>query len=215
MEQKYNGMNLNITDSNGQGWTWLRSTAKKIDANIKERNDAIDEEVNKTLLHVDETIRGYNERLAAQNISTLEFRPDPQPKIFYPPFDNEIQKKIDASMRECEDDMAEYAARIKASETATTGGRKFDGGKLQYGLIPPLAQKAMVEILTFGAEKYEPDNWKHVPDSKRRYFDAAMRHLWDWKNGEQNDPESGKNHLAHAMCCLAFLYEHDVKYSVE
>jgi hypothetical protein len=104
---------------------------------------------------------------------------------------------------------------VKASQEATTGGRKFDGGKLQYSLLPPLALKATVEILTFGAEKYEPDNWKHVPDSKRRYFDAMQRHLWAWKEGEQNDPETGKNHLAHAMCCLMFLYEHDVKYSLE
>lgn len=104
---------------------------------------------------------------------------------------------------------------IKASQNATTGGRKFDGNKLQYGLLPPLAVKATVEILTFGAEKYEPDNWKYVPDSKRRYFDAMQRHLWAWKEGEQNDLETGKNHLAHAMCCLMFLYEHDVKYSLE
>jgi hypothetical protein len=104
---------------------------------------------------------------------------------------------------------------VKASQEATTGGRKFDGGKLQYSLLPPLALKATVEILTFGAEKYEPDNWKFVPDSKRRYFDAMQRHLWAWKEGEQNDPETGKNHLAHAMCCLMFLYEHDVKYSLE
>lgn len=102
---------------------------------------------------------------------------------------------------------------IKASQTATSGGRKFDGNKIQYGLLPPLALKATAEILTFGAEKYEPDNWKYVPDSKRRYFDALQRHLWAWKDGEQNDLETGKNHLAHAMCCLMFLYEHDVKYS--
>jgi len=104
---------------------------------------------------------------------------------------------------------------VKASQNATTGGRKFDGNKLQYGLLPPLALKATVEILTFGAEKYEPDNWKRVPDSKRRYFDAMQRHLWAWKQGEQNDQETGKNHLAHAMCCLMFLYEHDVEYSLD
>jgi len=61
---------------------------------------------------------------------------------------------------------------VKASQTATTGGRKFDGGKLEYGLLPPYALKATVDVLTFGAQKYERDNWKKVPDSKRRYFDA-------------------------------------------
>ena len=102
---------------------------------------------------------------------------------------------------------------IKKSQNATTGGRKFDGGKPQYGLLPPLALRATVDVLTFGAEKYEPDNWKFVPDSKRRYFDALQRHLWAYKEGEEIDPESGMHHLARAMCCLMFLYEHDVKYS--
>lgn len=92
-------------------------------------------------------------------------------------------------------------------------GRKFDGDKLRYDLIPPLAQEEMVKVLTFGAQKYAPDNWQLVPDSKRRYFAAMERHVWAWKKGEQVDPESGIHHLAHAMCCLAFLYEHDVKYS--
>jgi hypothetical protein len=96
---------------------------------------------------------------------------------------------------------------------AQPDGRKFDGGKLRYDLIPPFAQEAMVEVLTFGAQKYAPDNWQLVPDSKRRYFAAMERHIWAWKKGEEVDPESGIHHLAHAMCCLAFLYEHDVKYS--
>lgn len=104
---------------------------------------------------------------------------------------------------------------IKQSQTASTGGRKFDGDKLQYGLLPPQALKATVDVLTFGAQKYEPDNWKYVPDSKRRYFDAAQRHLWAWKEGEQLDPESGKHHIAHALCCLMFLMEHDTIYSVD
>ena len=38
------------------------------------------------------------------------------------------------------------------------GGRKFDGDKLQYGLLPPLALRDVVKVLTFGAQKYEPDN---------------------------------------------------------
>jgi len=104
---------------------------------------------------------------------------------------------------------------VKASQTATTGGRKFDGGKLEYGLLPPYALKATVDVLTFGAQKYERDNWKKVPDSKRRYFDALQRHVWAWKEGEVLDPETGMHHLAHAMCCLMFLYEHDILYSID
>jgi hypothetical protein len=103
---------------------------------------------------------------------------------------------------------------VKASQTATKGGRKFDGNKLEFGLLPPKALEATVDVLTFGAQKYERDNWKKVPDSKRRYFDALQRHMWAWKSGETLDPESGKHHLAHAMCCLMFLYEHDTMYSV-
>ena len=99
---------------------------------------------------------------------------------------------------------------IKNSQTATTGGRKFDGNKLEYGLLPPLALKAIVEILTIGAQKYERDNWKHVPDGKRRYFDAGMRHLWDSKCGEKYDEETNKSHLAHAICNLMFLLEKEL-----
>jgi hypothetical protein len=94
-------------------------------------------------------------------------------------------------------------------------GRKYDGGKLEYGLLPPLALEETVKVLTFGAQKYERDNWQKVGDAKRRYFDALQRHVWAWKQGEQIDPESGIHHLAHAMCCLMFLYEHDIMYSKE
>ena len=72
-----------------------------------------------------------------------------------------------------------------------------------------------VKVLTFGATKYARDNWKFVDDSKRGYFDALQRHVWAWRQGEILDKESGIHHLAHAMCCLMFLYEHDTIYSVE
>jgi hypothetical protein len=103
--------------------------------------------------------------------------------------------------------------KIDTDKPSPEEGRKFDGGKLEYGLLPPKALEVVVEVLTFGAKKYARDNWKHVDDAKRRYFDALQRHLWAWKQGEQIDPESGIHHLGHAMCCLMFLYEHDTMYS--
>jgi len=115
-----------------------------------------------------------------------------------------------------ENDWKIVLSDVKTDEDKSTSiGRKFDEDKLQYGLLPPLALKATVDVLSFGTKKYERDNWKYVPDAKRRYFDALQRHLWAWKEGEQIDSESGKHHLAHALCCLHFLFEHDILYSVD
>lgn len=86
-------------------------------------------------------------------------------------------------------------------------GKKYDNGKPEYGLLPPLALEDLVKVLTFGAKKYDRDNWRYVADAKRRYFDAAQRHLWAWKRGEAADEESGESHLAHALCCIMFLLE--------
>lgn len=94
-------------------------------------------------------------------------------------------------------------------------GVKYDSNKLEYGLLPPLALENVVDVLTFGAQKYNRENWKNVTEAKRRYFDAAQRHLWAYKQGEIYDKESGKHHVLHAICNLMFLYEHDVKYSID
>ena len=89
-------------------------------------------------------------------------------------------------------------AQFNNTTTTVSIGRKFDGGKPMFGLLPPKALRATVDVLTFGAQKYEIDNWRYVDNSLRRYFDAAQRHLWDWKEGEKFDTESGLHHLAHA-----------------
>lgn len=89
-------------------------------------------------------------------------------------------------------------------------GRKFDSGKPEYGLLPPIILEEIVKVMTFGAQKYARDNWKYVEDGERRYFDALQRHVWAWKRGETYDPESGLHHLAHAGCCLMFLAELDI-----
>jgi len=86
-------------------------------------------------------------------------------------------------------------------------GIKYDTEKHRYDLIPPFALDSMVAVLTHGAAKYSPDNWRHVDNGETRYFAAINRHLWAWKRGETNDPESGFSHLAHALCNLMFLYE--------
>lgn len=89
------------------------------------------------------------------------------------------------------------------------GGVKFDGEKTRYDLVPPLALDAIARVLTIGARKYAPDNWRHVEGRRWRYFAAAMRHAWAWHRGEATDPETGESHLAHAACCVLFLLDED------
>jgi len=84
-------------------------------------------------------------------------------------------------------------------------GIKYDSEKPRWGLLPWESVKEVVEVLTFGAKKYSPDNWKRVPDARNRYFDAALRHITSWQIGEKMDPETGKAHLSHAACCLLFM----------
>lgn len=94
-----------------------------------------------------------------------------------------------------------YKAKLLAQKPE---GMKFDTNKLQYRLIPPETTKALAEVLTYGAQKYAPDNWKYVaPD---RYMDALFRHLEAYRSGEENDPESGLHHLAHVLTNVAFLH---------
>ena len=84
-------------------------------------------------------------------------------------------------------------------------GRKDDKGKLRWDLLPVEQVEKIVEILTFGAEKYGANNWKKVDHFRDRYYSALMRHLASWRKGEKYDKESEKEHLAHAMTCLIFL----------
>lgn len=101
-------------------------------------------------------------------------------------------------------------AEVEASQTGLasgTAGKKFDGGKAEYGLLPPHILHEVVLVLTNGAKKYSRDNWKYVVDGERRYFDAAQRHIWAIKRGEEFDQEDNLHHIAHAICDLMFLYE--------
>ena len=84
-------------------------------------------------------------------------------------------------------------------------GKKFDGMKPRWSLLPKNSIMQIIGVLEFGAAKYAENNWQHVKNGKQRYYDAMMRHIDAWWSGDKKDPESGLSHLAHAGCCLLFL----------
>ena len=86
-------------------------------------------------------------------------------------------------------------------------GRKFDGEKPKMYLLPPKATVEVAKVLTFGAAKYDEDNWRYLDDAQNRYSVGALRHIFSHLDGELEDPETNLSHLAHAICCLMFKLE--------
>ena len=87
--------------------------------------------------------------------------------------------------------------------------KKHDQGKLRYDLLPPELTEAVVEVLTYGANKYADNGWQNLDDFENRYYAALQRHLQAWRKGETHDEESKLPHLAHVATNSLFLLWND------
>ncbi len=76
---------------------------------------------------------------------------------------------------------------------------KGEAGKLKcpLHLLPPYALSETAWVQSLGAEKYGPWNWRQNRVEAMTYVGAILRHMAAWSSGEDNDPESGRSHLAH------------------
>ena len=84
------------------------------------------------------------------------------------------------------------------------GGVKADGEKPDMSLIPPAALELTAAVLTYGARKYAPDNWKKVEG--RRYIAALLRHVCrEMRDPGGVDEETGLPHVAHIGANAAIL----------
>ena len=93
-------------------------------------------------------------------------------------------------------------------------GAKLDAGKNRLGLVLGGFAKALEEVGkvgTYGAEKYSPDGWKHVPNSAERYDNAMMRHWFAQRTDAQTDSATGLMHQAqvawNALAVLELMLE--------
>lgn len=74
-----------------------------------------------------------------------------------------------------------------------------------FGYDAKLAELEIAKVLTFGARKYKPNNWRKCTDTGR-YLAACFRHLADWEAKGEIDEESGMEHRAHLATNLMFLF---------
>lgn len=94
----------------------------------------------------------------------------------------------------------------KPVQTPELPGIKHDGEKPRHDLISPMAMAFLAQVLTFGAQKYDANNWRKGIDQSR-LLSAAQHHIDAFRAGIDNDPETGLPHIAHAMCCCMFSLE--------
>lgn len=101
-------------------------------------------------------------------------------------------------------DIVEWRLAEGAKPGEASGGIKHDQDKPRMDLLDPYAIEVLAKVLTFGAQKYAAHNWRKGIN-KSRLLAAALRHLFAYLGGQDNDPETGLSHVGHAMCCCMFL----------
>ncbi len=79
--------------------------------------------------------------------------------------------------------------------------------KPSLGLIPKAALEAAAAAHQLGADKYGPWNWRENSVSAMVYVNAMMRHIQEWKEVEDNDPDTTKSHLGNVMACCGILLD--------
>jgi hypothetical protein len=89
--------------------------------------------------------------------------------------------------------------------TPSKQGIKFDTGKPALDLIEPFFELDLGQVLTFGALKYDVDNWKRGM-SIGKALAGVKRHINAISRGEYTDPETKLQHAAHAACGLMFIH---------
>lgn len=66
-----------------------------------------------------------------------------------------------------------------------------------------------------GAAKYGRHNYRAVGVRSSVYYDATMRHMIAWWEGEDTDPDSGLSHITKAIASLAVLRDAMLQGKVE
>lgn len=77
--------------------------------------------------------------------------------------------------------------------------------KAPMSTIPANVLAEMGVAMLEGASKYGRHNYRVAGVRASVYYDAAMRHLIAWWEGEDIDPDSGMSHITKLLACMAVL----------
>ena len=100
----------------------------------------------------------------------------------------------------------EVASTDKLVADPKSGALKADGNKNQLDLLPIRAIEQVGLVMTYGALKYDANNWRGGM-SYSRLIGATLRHIFAFMRNEKIDPDTNLSHLSHSATNLLFLVE--------
>lgn len=121
---------------------------------------------------------------------------------------------LDSSTTDTGLSTAAAAAHDQDGARGGDGSYPDDNPKTVVGLtkpptraIPPVAILHLGGAMGDGEVKYGRFNWRDRRVTASVYYDAMMRHMLAWWDGEDVASDSGRHHLAHMMACAAILLD--------
>lgn len=97
--------------------------------------------------------------------------------------------------------------RRKMKKESTNPKDVLGKAKPPMHFIPPIAIVELGQAMKDGGAKYGLMNWRGGSVDASVYYDAAMRHILAWWDGEEVAKDSGVKHLTHAMACFAIILD--------
>ena len=85
----------------------------------------------------------------------------------------------------------------------------FAANKVPFHLWPAIASATGAMGLLEGVCKYGRSNWRKSGVRASTYVDALLRHVCDYFEGNDTDPDSGLPQFAHMLACCAILVDAD------
>lgn len=76
---------------------------------------------------------------------------------------------------------------------------------MPFSTVPAIPIAEIGLAMLEGALKYGRHNYRAIGVRSSVYYDAAMRHLTRWWEGEDIDPDSGLPHIVKALASLVVL----------
>lgn len=105
--------------------------------------------------------------------------------------------------------------RVAAKEKPTNPKDAIGIRKAPMSTVSAAVLSEMGVAMLEGAAKYGRHNYRGVGVRASVYYDATIRHLFSWWEGEDTDPDSGMSHVTKAIVSLVVLRDAMIQSKVE